>query len=130
MLAAAAFTVGVAYAFLRWKPVRVEIRGGSMRPTLEPGEWALAVATRRIRRGGVVVVEHPDRPGFEMVKRVIGVPGDLAPDGRMLGAAAFWVEGDSPEESTDSRTFGPVRREHVKAAVRAVYWPVERRRLV
>lgn len=129
-MAAAAFTVGAAFAFLRWKPFRIEIRGGSMRPALEPGEWALAVATRRVRRGGVVVVEHPDRPGFEMVKRVIAVPGDLAPDGRVLDADEFWVEGDSPDESTDSRHFGRVRREHVKAAVRAVYWPVERRRLV
>jgi type IV secretory pathway protease TraF len=77
-----------------------------------------------------VVVEHPTRPGFEMVKRVVAVPGDPAPDGRVLGADEFWVEGDSPGESTDSRHFGPVRREHVKAAVRAVYWPIERRRLV
>lgn len=101
-----------------------------MRPALEPGEWALAAATRRVRRGGVVVVEHPDRPGFEMVKRVIAVPGDLSPDGRVLGPDELWVEGDTPEESTDSRAFGPVRREHVKATVRLVYWPPERRRLV
>ena len=101
-----------------------------MRPALEPGEWALAVATRRVRRGGVVVVEHPRRPGFEMVKRVVALAGDLAPDGRELGPDELWVEGDTPDESTDSRAFGPVRREHVKATVRLVYWPPERRRLV
>ena len=101
-----------------------------MRPALEPGERALAVATRRVRRGGVVVVEHPDRPGFEMVKRVISLGGDLAPNGRVLDADEFWVEGDTPDESTDSRAFGPVRRENVKATVRLVYWPPERRRLV
>ncbi len=101
-----------------------------MRPGLQAGDWALAVAAGRVRRGNVVVVEHPGRPGFEMVKRVIAVPGELAPDGRVLDRDEFWVEGDSPDESTDSRHFGPIRREHVKAAVRAVYWPPERRRLV
>ena len=101
-----------------------------MRPALEPGDWALAVATPRLRRGAVVVLEHPGRPGFEIVKRVVAIPGDLAPDGRVLDRDELWVEGDSPDESTDSRHFGPVRREHVKAAVRLVYWPLDRRRLV
>ena len=55
-----------------------------MRPTLEPGEWALAVAPRGDLLGEVVVVEHPERPGFEMVKRVVAGPGAVAPDGVVL----------------------------------------------
>jgi type IV secretory pathway protease TraF len=78
----------------------------------------------------VVVVEHPRRPGFEMVKRVVAIPGDPAPDGRVLDHDEFWVEGDARDASTDSRHFGPVRREHVKAAVRLVYRPWERRRIL
>ena len=119
-----------AWTVLRWKPFRVEIAGPSMRPALEPGDWALAVAPSRIRRGGVVVVEHPARPGFEMVKRVAAVPGDAAPDGRVLGADEFWVEGDASDASTDSRAFGPVGRANVKGSVRFVYWPPQRRRFV
>jgi type IV secretory pathway protease TraF len=130
ILAAGAFIGAAAWAFLRWKPFRVEIAGPSMRPALEPGEWALAVSTPRLRRGAVVVVEHPRRPGFEMVKRLVGVPGDRAPDGRVLGADEFWVEGDATEISTDSRHFGPVGRRDVKAAVRLVYWPLDRRRVL
>jgi signal peptidase I len=130
LLAAVAFTAVAAYAFLRWKPFRVDIAGASMHPTLEPGEWALAVSSGRFGRGDVVVVERPDRPGFELVKRIVAVPGDLAPDGRVLDADAFWVEGDSPEASTDSRRFGPVPRAGLKARVLLVYWPPERRRLV
>lgn len=99
-----------------------------MLPSLSPGDWALAVASSRYRRGDVVVVEHPARPGFEMVKRVAGLPGDLTPDGGVLGPDEFWVEGNRPEASTDSRSFGPVRREHLKARVRLVYWPPQRRR--
>lgn len=99
-----------------------------MLPSLSPGDWALAVAASRYRRGDVVVVEHPARPGFEMVKRLVAVPGDLSPDGRVLERDEFWIEGDQPESSTDSRSFGPVRRRHLKARVRLVYRPFERRR--
>ncbi len=60
---------GVAWACLRWKPCRVEIEGGSMAPTLAPGDWALVARPSRYERGDVVVVEHPGRPGYEMVKR-------------------------------------------------------------
>jgi signal peptidase I len=125
-----AFTAVAAYAFVRWRPFRVEISGRSMRPALEPGEWALATPASSFRRGDVVVVEHPERQGFEMVKRVVGVPGDRAPNGGVLGEGEFWVQGDSADSSTDSRSFGAVRREHLRARVRIVYWPLERRRVV
>ncbi|HEX9122118.1 MAG TPA: S26 family signal peptidase [Actinomycetota bacterium] len=122
--------VAVAYSFLRWKPFRVEISGGSMAPALRPGDWALAVAPGRVRRGDIVVAEHPERPGFEMVKRVAILPDELAPDGGILGLDEYWVEGDDPANSTDSRHFGPVRREQIKAKVRLIYWPPSRRRLL
>ena len=96
-----------------------------MLPTLEPGDWALAIRVHRVRRGDVVVVEHPERAGFELIKRVVHVPGDLAPDGRLL-MNEFWIEGDEPEGSTDSRAFGPVPIERVRARVRLVWWPPER----
>jgi signal peptidase I len=130
LVVAVAFTAVAAYTFARWRPYRVEISGASMRPALEPGEWALATPASRFRRGDVVVVDHPEREAFEMVKRVIGVPGDREPNGGVLGEGEFWVQGDSPNESTDSRSFGPVRQKHLKARVRLVYWPLERRRLV
>jgi hypothetical protein len=122
--------VALAYSFLRWKPFRVEIAGPSMGPTLIPGDWALAVRPGRLRRRHVVVIEHPDRAGFEMVKRVTCAPGDLAPNGAILGPDEWWVQGDAPAKSTDSRHFGPVRTDSVKAVVRLIYWPPARRRLV
>ncbi len=127
MLSGATVVAGVALAMVRWKPFRVEVEGASMLPALFPGDWALAVAARRVGRGDVVVVEHPGRPGYEMVKRVTAVPGDLV-DGRLLGADEFWVVGDHEASSTDSRHFGPVSREEIKAKVLLVYWPRERRR--
>ena len=99
-----------------------------MLPSLSPGDWALAVAASAYRRGDVVVVQHPGRPDLELVKRVSRLPGELTPDGRVLGPDEFWIEGDRPEASTDSRSFGPVRLEHLKARVCLVYWPFQRRR--
>jgi signal peptidase I len=115
---------------LRRRAFRVEVAGPSMEPALMPGDWAIAVRTRRIRRGDVVVLEHPGRPGFEVVKRVVGVPGDLAPDGSRLGPAAWWVQGDAPARSTDSRDFGPVRSEQLRGRIRLVYWPPARLRIL
>ena len=98
-----------------------------MVPTLLPGDWALAVSGRRVRIGHVVVVEHPGRPGYEMVKRVTALPGHQVGE-RTLDDDEYWIEGDHEDSSTDSRHFGPVRREHLKATVLLVYWPKERRR--
>lgn len=108
----------------------MEVKGPSMAPALLPGDWALAVKPGRPRRGDVVVVEHPERPGFEMVKRLTAVPGDLAPGERTLGPDEWWVEGDDPERSTDSRHFGPVGFGAIIARVRLVYWPPDRRRIL
>lgn len=116
-------------ALLRWRPTRVEIQGASMAPTLLPGDWALAVARRRTRKGDVVVVEHPGRPGYEMVKRVAALPGERVGE-RTLENDEYWIEGDREDASTDSRHFGPVRREQLKARVVLVYWPKERRRRI
>jgi signal peptidase I len=114
--------MAAAYGFRRWRPFRVEVAGASMRPTLEPGDWAIAVRARRLRRGDVVIVEHPDRVAFELVKRVTHLPGDVAPDGLRL-VDRVWVVGDDPEGSSDSRTFGPLPPGLVRGRVWFVWWP-------
>jgi signal peptidase I len=124
-----AVAAALAWACLRWKPSRVAIEGGSMAPTLLPGDWALTVPLRHPKVGDVVVVEHPGRPGYEMVKRIASAPGGRVGD-RTLGADEWWVEGDLAAASTDSRQFGPVLRDALKAKVVLVYWPRERRRRV
>ena len=99
-----------------------------MAPTLLPGDWCLVVTPREWRRGDVVVAEHPGRPGYEMVKRLVGVPGDRVGDKR-LGHGEYWIEGDHPS-STDSRAFGPVGIDALRARVLLIYGPQARRRLV
>jgi signal peptidase I len=128
-VAGAALVAGAAFAFAWYHPARIAIEGVSMAPTLLPGDWALVVTPERFHRDDVVVVEHPQRAGYEIVKRLVGVPGSLV-DGRELGEDEYWVEGDFAHRSTDSRDFGPVRRDQLKAKVVLVYWPLERRQLV
>ena len=129
LAAAASVAAAVTVACLRYRPQRVSIEGGSMAPSLAPGDWALAVVPRRFARGDVVVVEHPGRPGYEMAKRLTGVPGDAMGD-RTLGPDEFWVEGDHEPASTDSRHFGPVHGDALRAKVLLVYGPGDRRRRV
>ncbi len=100
-----------------------------MAPTLLPGDWVLVVRPRAFRRGDVVVAEHPGRPGYEMVKRITAVPGDDV-GGRLLRPDEFWLQGDDAESSTDSRHFGPVTMEHLRARALLLYSPAERRGLV
>jgi nickel-type superoxide dismutase maturation protease len=128
-LSAAATVTAIAVALVRWRPSRIEIQGASMVPTLLPGDWALAVSGRRSHKGDVMVVEHPGRPGYEMVKRIRALPGETVGE-RTLDDDEYWVEGDREEASSDSRHFGPVRRDHLKARVVLVYWPKERRRRI
>jgi nickel-type superoxide dismutase maturation protease len=118
-----------AWLVLRWKPSRVRIEGASMLPSLFPDDWVLVASRASYRRGDVVVVEHPGRPGYEMVKRIVGQPGDAVGD-RVLGRDEWWIEGDRPDASTDSRHFGAVSTPELKAKVVLIYWPRERRRLL
>ena len=126
------------------------VQGGSMRPTLVPGQRiAVAPLLGSLARGSVVVVRRPG-DDLEVVKRVIGLPGErvrlvggrLEVDGQevpepwlehrygagadldvVLGRDEHLVLGDHRAESTDGRSFGPVGREQLVGVVRFAYWP-------
>lgn len=123
VLALGGALLGVALVVLR--PFRVAVEGRSMEPTLAPGDFLVASGVVRPWRGALVVVEHPGRPGYELVKRVRGVPGDRA-GGRTLGPGELWVVGDHPLATTDSRAFGPVPSRAVRGVVLLRYWPPRR----
>ena len=69
-----------------------------MEPTLRAGDWIVVSTLSRAPRVGEIVLVRDPRDGENvMLKRVAAVA-----DG------ACTVLGDRPEESTDSRAFGPV----------------------
>lgn len=108
------------------RTMRYEIADHSMEPALRPGDWVIALRRpRRIRRGDVVIVEHPRRPGFELVKRVASLGGDPAPDVAMLvPEGGMWLLGDhAAAGSVDSRVLGPFPDDAVHARVLVRYHP-------
>jgi signal peptidase I len=116
---------GVAIWLALRRPFRVAVEGESMSPTLRPGDLLMATRSGRIDRGALLVVEHPDRPGYEMVKRLAGVPGDSVA-GRWLGPDEFWMLGDNPPASTDSRSLGTFDRSAIRGVILFRYWPPDR----
>jgi signal peptidase I len=146
---------GLAVRRARLEPMLV--KGGSMRPTLDPGQRiAVAPLLRPPRRGDLVVVARLQDPsgGLEVVKRVVGLPGERvrlatgrlevdgvpvpepylagpAPAGELdleLGPAQYLVLGDHRAASTDGRDFGPVGADALLGLVRFAYWPPRRLR--
>jgi signal peptidase I len=144
---AAVVAAGVAARRARLEPMLVQ--GGSMHPTLVPGQRvAVAPLVRPPRRGDLVVLRR-DR-NLEVVKRVVGLPGErvrlhpggLEVDGQAvpepyleagapaagelelrLGPAEYLVLGDHRAASTDGRDFGPVGADALLGRVRFAYWP-------
>ncbi len=79
------------------------VEGMSMMPTYRPG--AVVVGTRMLkpRIGSVVVAQLRDR---EILKRV----AHIGPDG-------YYLLGDNPAQSSDSRTYGWFDKSLVKGVV-------------
>jgi signal peptidase I len=138
------------------------IPSGSMEPTLQVGDRIivnkLAVSWGTINIGDIVVFKAPPaencgEPVTDLVKRVIGIPGDTLtskgntiyvngevldetwthtePLGQPIGhvhlaANQYFMMGDNHSDSCDSRMWGPVPRSDIigKAFVRI--WPLSR----
>lgn len=94
---------------------RVRIIGPSMEPYLRNGDWWLALARRSYQVGDVVVLRHPLRPELTVVKRL----------SERLDSG-WWVRGDNPEWSDDSRAFGAIPDTHVIARLAFRYRPLFR----
>ncbi len=87
-----------------------------MEPSLRAGDWIVVGGySRSPRVGEIVLVRDPRTPENLMLKRVAAVA-----DGTCT------VLGDRPEESTDSRTFGPVPLGNVLGRALFRYAPIER----
>ena len=86
--------------------------GPSMSPTVKDGDLLLVrrvAAGDQVRAGDVVLARFPSRPELLVVKRVRrAVPG------------GYWVEGDNPLVTDDSRAFGTAV---VVGKVPARLWP-------
>lgn len=131
-----------------------QISGPSMQNTLQSGQFVLvnklAYLFHQPERGDVIVFHEPDQPGRDLIKRVIGLPGDtvvldgssVTVDGVRLnepyitqkfnpGAQTqtvpqneYFVMGDNRPVSEDSRYFGFVPKDYIVGKAIMVYWPL------
>jgi nickel-type superoxide dismutase maturation protease len=86
------------------KPLMLRrVKGDGMYPTLEKGQLVLIRRRPNLKINDIVVFVHN---GAEKVKRICGMEGDF-----------FYVLGDNPRYSTDSRQYGYIRRDSVVGTV-------------
>lgn len=86
-----------------------------MEPAAVNGDWWLVRRTRRFRPGAVVLLTHPRRPDLMVVKRLVERRAD-----------GWWVVGDNPDHSEDSRQFGTVPEELIVGRLILRYRPLLR----
>jgi len=131
---------------------RVRVDGFSMRPTLEDGEFVLVSKMSyrfgHVDRGDIIVFHFPMNPDEELIKRVIGLPGDhisvqsgiLSVNGQVInepyiaGTPSYsgewdvvdgklFVLGDNRNNSNDSKDWGLLPLEKVVGKAVVIYWP-------
>lgn len=131
-----------------------QISGPSMQNTLQNGQYVLVNKTAYLfhgpERGDVIVFHDPNQPGRDLIKRVIGLPGDQIrmdstniwvnnvelsepyvfqqsnPPTQPLTVPvnSYYVLGDHRLVSEDSRYFGPISKDYIVGKAVLIDWPI------
>jgi len=133
---------------------RVRVEGSSMLPTLQDGNFVLvnrlSYTLGEPQRGDIIVF-HFELTRQDLIKRVIGLPGDevriangvvyvngvallepyiaTAPNYNgtwVVPSENFFVLGDNRNDSSDSHSWGTLPAEKIVGKAVLVYWPFER----
>ncbi len=148
-------TVGLAlvlFLVINAVSARVRVDGFSMMPTLHDGEFVLvnklAYRTGTPTRGDIIVFRSVNTPDLDLIKRVIGLPGDkivirggrVIVNGQTLNepyiaaapnyegewqvpAGYLFVLGDNRNDSSDSHAWGYLPMQNVIGKALLIYWP-------
>jgi len=129
------------------------VKGASMFPTYKDGELLLVEKVSykiyKPSRGDVIVFKAPGEVKVDFIKRIIGLPGEnvKVDNGKIyingkrlnekyekqvttgnvdlvLGPDQYFVMGDNRGGSSDSRVFGPIKRDTIEGKAWFVYWPI------
>ncbi|MCC6301091.1 MAG: signal peptidase I [Anaerolineales bacterium] len=146
------FLAFVLYFGINAVSARVRVDGYSMNPTLDNGEYILvnklAYKLGEPTRGDIIVFKFPLDPNQDLIKRVIGLPGETVTvqngkvsvngtplDEPYISDAPFYIGswfikegelfvlGDNRNESKDSHEWGLLPMENVIGRAVIIYWP-------
>ena len=151
--ASTAVLVLVVFGASRLLVQNVQVRGTSMFPTLQNGEYILvdrlSYRLHSPARGDIIIFHPPVAPDEDYVKRIIGLPGDRVqvksgtvyvngerlsePYVRMphtynwgpgrVPAGDLFVLGDNRDVSYDSHWWGYLKQDRVIGRAMLAYWP-------
>ena len=138
---------------------RVRVDGLSMNPTLQHGEYVLvsrlSYKTGEPQRGDIIVFSFPMDQRQDLIKRVIGLPGETITirDGELLvngmkleepyiaqppiyngewavSEGELFVLGDNRNDSKDSHQWGLLPDDNVIGKALLIYWPPQEWKLI
>jgi len=145
----------VLYLAINFLSARVYVEGWSMVPTFNDGDFLIvnrvAYDWGEYERGDVIVFPYPGNPEEDYIKRVIGLPGDTVQiqDGEVfvngvpinepyiaeppindfslmtVPDGTVFVMGDNRNDSSDSRSWGPLDMDVVIGKAILRYWPLD-----
>lgn len=144
----------VLFLIINAVSARVRVDGFSMIPTLKDGEFILvnrlAYKFSEPKRGEIIVFRSPVVPDEDLIKRIIGLPGDeieisngqvhvngIQMDEPYIAAAPIYegrwqvvdgylfVLGDNRNDSSDSHSWGLVPIQNVVGRSILIYWPFD-----
>lgn len=150
----------ILFILINFASARVRVDGFSMIPSLEQGEFIfvnkLSYKFDAPQRGDIIVFHYPPDPARQdLIKRVIGLPGDIISiwDGQVsingeiieepyIAAAPLYhgewvvpngdlfVLGDNRNDSSDSHVWGLLPMDLVVGKSIFIYWPFNRWQMI
>ncbi len=149
----------IIYVAVNFATGRYRVEGDSMQPTMHPDQYVLLDKVSYMigppERGDIIVFHYPFSQDRDFIKRVIGLPGETVTieggvvrvNGQPLQEPyisappqysntwpvpgdEYFVLGDNRNNSSDSHSWGMLKREFIVGRAVVVYWPPNDWRIV